>query len=203
MVWLSPSCLIVRPPALFDLAPPLEAAFRTVHHRNIGPPAEEPLDDFWEGVYHSVDLDDAPYTIESFADRCNIRPYFNTHCFSIDPDKGLCGAWAARFEELVADRDLQEGPCQDPLHRIFLHQAVLSALVARELPREHLRLLPPEYSYPLHMHGQVPPARRAGSLNELVCAVYEEDLCLDGISVYEPLRSWLLGRVSIQRGAKL
>jgi hypothetical protein len=47
------------------------------------------------------------------------------------------------------------------------------------------------------MHDQVPPARRAGSLNDLACAVYEEDLALDGIPVHEPLRSWLRERVSI------
>ncbi len=196
LVWLSPSCLIVRPPALLDLAPPFGAAFRTVHHKNIGSPANEPLDSFWEGVYGAIGLDGVPYTIESFADRCEIRPYFNTHCFSLDPAKGLCVAWAARFEELIADRAFQEGPCQDPLHRIFLHQAVLSALVAKELAQEQLRLLPLEYSYPLHMHDQVPSARRARALNDLVCAAYEDAIPIDGIAIEEPLRSWLMARVA-------
>jgi len=196
LVWLSPSCLIVRPPALFDLAPPLAAAFRTVHHRNIGSLAHEPLDAFWTGVYGAVGLGDAPYTVESFADRWEIRPYFNTLCFAIDPTRGLCRAWATRFEELVADRAFQEGPCQDPLRRVFLHQAVLSALVAKELERQEVRLLPPEYSYPLHMHDEVPPERRARALNDLVCAAYEDAIPIDGIAIEEPLRSWLKARVA-------
>jgi hypothetical protein len=191
LVWLSPSCLIVRPPALFDLAAPLGAAFRTVHHRNIGSPADEPLDAFWEGVYRAVGLCDAPYTVESFADRCEIRAYLNTHCFSVDPARGLCTAWADHFDYMVADRAFQEGPCHDPLHRIFLHQAVLSTVVAKELERKELRLLPPEYSYPLHMHDQVPPERRARALNDLVCAAYEDIVPIDGIAIEEPLRSWL------------
>jgi len=196
LVWVSPNCLIVRPPALFDLAPPLAAAFRTVHHRNIGSLADEPLDAFWSGVYGAVGLGDAPYTIESFADRHEIRPYFNTHCFSIDPARGLCRAWASRFEEMVADRSFQEGPCQDPLHRIFLHQAILSTLVAKELKQGEIRLLPPEYSYPLHMHDQVPLERRARALNDLVCAAYEDAIPLDGIAIEEPLRAWLKARVA-------
>jgi hypothetical protein len=196
LVWLSPSCLIVRPPALLDLAPPIAAAFRTVHHQNIGSPAEEPLDAFWKGVYRAAGLASAPYTIKSFADQCEIRPYFNTHCFSLDPARGLCKAWAARFEELVADRAFQEGPCGDPLHRIFLHQAILSALVAKELSREQLHLLPPEYSYPLHMHDQVPPAQRARALDDLVCAAYEDSIPLDGIAIEKPLRAWLLSRLA-------
>jgi len=196
LVWLSPSCLIVGPPILFDLAPPLAAAFRTVHHRNIGSLAHEPLDAFWTGVYGAVGLGDAPYTVESFADRWEIRPYLNTHCFAIDPTRGLCRAWATRFEELVADRAFQEGPCQDPLRRVFLHQAVLSALVAKELERQEVRLLPPEYSYPLHMHDEVPPERRARALNDLVCAAYEDAIPIDGIAIEEPLRSWLKARVA-------
>lgn len=196
LVWLSAGCLIVRPPTLFRLAPPLGAAFRTVHHRNIGSLAHEPLDAFWSGVYGAVGLGEAPYTIESFADRCEIRPYFNTHCFSIDPAGGLCGAWATCFEKMVADRSFQEGPCHDPLHRIFLHQAVLSTLVSKELARDELCLLPPEYSYPLHMHDQVPLERRARALNDLVCAAYEDAIPLDGIAIEEPLRAWLKARVT-------
>jgi len=195
LVWLSPSCLIVRPPVLFDLVPPVGAAFRTVHHRNIGSPADEPLDAFWRGVYRAVGLGDAPYTVESFADGCEIRPYFNTHCFSVARARGLCRAWAERFEAMVADGAFQEGPCRDPLHRVFLHQAVLSTLVAKELGQKGIRLLPPEYSYPLHMHDQVPPERRARTLNDLVCAAYEEAIPIDGFPIAEPLRSWLVTRV--------
>jgi hypothetical protein len=196
LIWLSAGCLIVSPPTLFDLVPPVSAAFRTVHHRNIGSLAHEPLDAFWVGVYRATGSGDAPYTIESFADRCEIRPYFNTHCFSIDPARGLCRAWATRFEEIVADRSFQEGPCHDPLYRIFLHQAVLSALVAKELAREEIRLLPPEYSYPLHMHDQVPLDRRARTLNDLVCAAYEGAIPTEGIAIEEPLRSWLMARAT-------
>jgi hypothetical protein len=196
LVWLSPSYLIVRPPVLFDLVAPLSAAFRTVHHKNIGSPADEPLDAFWAAVYRAVGLESAPYTVESFADGCEIRPYFNTHCFAVDPARGLCRAWADRFKAMVADRAFQEGPCRDPLHRVFLHQAVLSTLVAKELGRQELRLLPSEYSYPLHMHGQVPPERRARALNDLVCAAYEDTVPLDDIAIEEPLRAWLTARAA-------
>jgi hypothetical protein len=191
LVWLNPQSLIVNPPVLFDLAPSFDTAFRTVHHRNVGSPAGEPLDAFWQGVYLAAGLDDVPFTLESYADKIEIRPYVNTHCFSIDPAVGLCQAWLERFQAMVADRAFQAGPCRDELHQVFLHQAVLSALLTKTLDRERIRLLPPEYSYPLHMHDQVPVDRRAQALNDLVCPVYEEEIPLDGISVREPLRSWL------------
>jgi hypothetical protein len=195
LVWLAPESLILQPPMLFDLATPryasFSAALRTVHHANVGSPATEPLDAFWTAVYRAAGLDETPYTIESFVDRREIRPYWNTHCFAVDPALGLLGAWREAFLTMVADQGFQSGPCQDVPHQVFLHQAVLCALLTKELDQAQIRALPPEYSYPLHMHNQVPNARRAQTLNELVCAVYEEDLPLEGIAVHEPLRSWL------------
>ena len=77
---------------------------------------------------------------------------------------------------------------------MFLHQAVLCTLLTKTLAQAQIRALPPEYSYPLHMHEQVPPALRAFTLNDQVCAVYEDVLPLEGIAVREPLRSWLAVR---------
>jgi hypothetical protein len=192
LVWLAPENLIVQPPALFDLSTSgAKAAFRTVHHANVGSPADQPLDAFWAAVYRLVGLDEAPYTTRSYIDGRELRPYWNTHCFSIDPRLGLLQAWWEGFQTLVGDANFQAGPCRDTAHQVFLHQAVLCALLARELGREQLRALPPEYSYPLHMHAQVPAAERAVTLNELVCAVYEDVLPLEGLEVHEPLRSWI------------
>ncbi|MBS3783950.1 MAG: hypothetical protein KGY78_05870, partial [Anaerolineae bacterium] len=85
----------------------------------------------------------------------------------------------------------QAGPCSDALHKIFLHQAILSTLVARELAWERVRLLPPEYSYPLNLLDEIPPARRPATLNRLVTAVYEEAFPWGETQLQEPLLSWL------------
>jgi hypothetical protein len=200
LVWLAPESLIVQPPLLFDLASSQDAtlhkaAFRTVHHSNVGSPADEPLDAFWAAVYQSVGLNEAPYTTRSYTDNRELRPYWNTHCFAVDPALGLLQAWREGFRAMVDDAGFQAGPCQDVPHQVFLHQAVLCAILAKELSKTEMRALPPEYSYPLHMHDQVPPADRAATLNELVCAVYEDVLPLEGLTVHEPLRSWLKERL--------
>jgi hypothetical protein len=195
LAWFNPGCLIVNPSLLFDLDPAFDAAFRPVHHTNIGSPAQAPLDDYWRAVYHSAGLDEAPFTVESFADARVLRPYFNTHCFAVNPALGLFAAWWEHFQALVMQTAFQSGPCRQPLPRIFLHQAILSALVAKRLDRERLRLLPPAYSYPLHLHPLVPTGRRPRRLNDLVCPVYEDAFeypgSLNGLQTNEPLRSWL------------
>jgi hypothetical protein len=196
LVWLSLDCLVINPPLLFALGPEWDAAFRPVHHRNVGSPAHEPPDGFWRGIYRALGIDDMPYTVESFVDRQILRPYFNTHCFAFDPATGLGQAWWAHFRAMVLDEAFQAGPCRDELHQIFLHQAILSALVPRMLTWQRVRLLPPEYNYPLNLLAEMPPDRRAPTLNSLVNAVYEDAFPWNEIEVQEPLRSWLMEHMS-------
>lgn len=199
-VWLSLDCLIVNPPVLFDLAPSpdasgADAAFRPVHHRNVGSLAQEPLNDFWQGVYRALGVEDMDHAVESFVDRETLRPYFNTHSFALNPEVGLARVWWDRFATLITDAAFQAGPCDNALHKIFLHQAILSTLVAQRLDWARVRLLPPEYNYPLNLLDEIPPVRRAARLNDLVTAVYEDAFPWGEIEVREPLLSWLRRRL--------
>jgi len=195
LVWLSPDCVIVNSPLLFDLAPSFDAAVRPVHVRNVGLPATEPLDDFWRKVYETVGVYDVQDTVESFVDAQRIKAYFNSHALAVNPSRRLFRRWFEHFESLVCDNELQSDSCQDARHQIFLHPAVLSALIVSLLDPGRIRTLPPDYSYPYNLHQRVPPDRRAVALNDLVCVAYDErsmdpELMAD-IEVREPLLSWL------------
>jgi hypothetical protein len=205
LVWLSLDCLIVNPPLLFDLGAAAgttlaDAALRPVHHRNIGSLAHEPPDDFWRALYQALGIDDTRYTVQSFVDAQTLRPYFNTHCFAFNPAAGLAQAWWDHFRALAGDEEFQAGPCADELHRIFLQQAILSTLVPKMLDWKRVRLLPPAYNYPLNLLNEMPPDRRAPTLNSLVNAVYEDAFPWTQIEVQEPLRSWLLARMPSEGG---
>lgn len=200
LVWLSTDCLIIQPPLLLDLTGSgLDAAVRPVHHRNVGLPSGAPLDAFWSGVYKAVGVDDVTMTVETFVEGERLRAYVNSHALALNPALGLCRQWLNLFAQLANDDDYQSRACQDVPHRIFLHQAVLSALLATKLPLEKIRILPHTYSYPYNLHAEVPAGRRAAALNDLVSIAYE-DLSLhpddlQGLIVREPLRHWLAGRV--------
>lgn len=200
LVWLSLDCLIVNPPLLFDLGPApdvaeADAAFRPVHHRNIGSRADEPPDDFWQGVYRALEVEEMDHAVESFVDEETLRPYFNSHCFAFNPAQGLARAWWDHFVALVTDESFQAGPCSDALHKIFLHQAILSTLVATQLDWERVRLLPPAYNYPLNLLDEMPATLRPPTLDSLVTVVYEDAFPWGEIEVREPLRSWLRHRL--------
>jgi hypothetical protein len=200
LVWVDPTCLIVQPPLLFDLHPSHEAAVRPVHIKNVGLLAAEPLNDFWMGVYEEVGVPDVETTVETFVGGRHIRSYFNSHAFAVDPSRGLMREWRARFEALVDDEAYQDAACRDTLHQVFLHQAVLSALLATDLDSDRLRILPPEYNYPYNLQASVPAERRARTLNEPVCLTYEgrtlEPDLVEDVVIHDPLRSWLADRVT-------
>jgi hypothetical protein len=191
LVWLGPGCLVVNPPELFSLGPGCDAALRPVHIANIGSTSSAPLDEYWSAVYEATDAQDGGGSVESFLDGQRLRPYYNTHCFSVNLGLGLLAEWRRTFEAMVADAAFQAGPCRDEPHRIFLHQAVLSALITKSVAPGRLQVLPPSYSYPLHFHAKLAGARRVRRMNDIVCAAYEEDSDLSMVPVDEPLRSWL------------
>jgi hypothetical protein len=201
LVMLSLDCIILNPPVLFDLnhhheVKRSDSAFRPVHHRNIGSLADKPMDSFWQGIYQAIKLDEASFTIDSFADKQELRPYFNTHCFSINPALGLAQMWWEYFQSLATDQYFQEKACNGELQKIFLHQAILSTIIAKNLTQEYIRLLPPEYNFPLNLFDEIPEEDKPVTLNHLVNVVYEDSFPWGKIKINEPLNSWLRHRLS-------
>ena len=72
---------------------------------------------------------------------------------------------------------------------------MLSALVVKRLARERVRFLPPEYNYPLNLLNEIPPERRAPTLNSLGNAVYEDAFPWGKIEIEQLLRTWLSERL--------
>jgi hypothetical protein len=203
LVWINPESLVVSPLRELDLAPSQAAALRPVHIQNIGLQASAKVDPFWAAVYKEAGISAGrAFPVESFADRQKIRAYFNTAFVAVRPQRGIFRAWQKSFEKLLLDREFQAGPCQDQLHQIFLHQAVLSALLVARLRPAEIRLLPPTYSYPIHLQETMLPARRAKTLNSLVEVVNEGTLrdgrWMEHLPVEEPLKSWLTDRIQGQ-----
>jgi hypothetical protein len=172
-----------------------QAAFRPVHIQNVGLSTDQALDPYWNKIYQEIGLGEIVYRVESYVDMQWIWPYFNTHLFAIDPRQAVLRRWLNHFTTLIADVSYQEGACSGVQHRIFLHQAVLSTLLVKSIEQEQIRILPSEYSYPLHLHKEITPERRVTRLNDLVCPVFEGNFLypdtVNDIEIEEPVLSWV------------
>lgn len=197
-IWLDLECLVVQPPVLYVLGNAYDAALRPVHIRNVGLPLTEPLDNFWRGIYREIGVDDLPFQVETFIDRQLLRAYFNSHGFSVNPQRGLLQRWYTHFETLVNDPQFQTLACEDARHKIFLFQAIWSALLASTLPPSRIRILPPTYNYPYNLHDRVDESQRANVMNDLVSFTFEgreiHPKKVWDIQIREPLRTWLEAR---------
>lgn len=196
LVWFGSSGFIVQPPDQFDLGTDFDAAFRPVHHKNIGQLIDEKPDDFWRSIYEFIGLEDPEYSVETFVEGEKIRSYYNSHLFSINPRKQLLRKWKDEFIRFHQSDLPQIAAFSDQLHKIFIHQALLSTILVKHLDWNRLNILTQDYSYPLHLHHQIPPHKQPESLNELVCPVYEDIFkfpeTLNGLEVKKPLADWLI-----------
>lgn len=200
LVWISPESVIVGPPDMYVLDEDHDVAVRPVHVKNVGIEVDEPVDSYWSRVLEIAGAEESQFAVESYVDRRRLRGYFNSHSYCVNPSLGLFRRWSDCFQQLVQDDEFQSASCSDDLRRIFLHQAILSALTISMVDSDRISVLPPTYCYPYNLHSSVPAEYRPNSLNRLTSFVYEE-LSIDpgqirDIEINEPLRSWLKSRAT-------
>ena len=213
LAWFDPETLLFGPPKEMDLGAGISAAVAPVQFINTGQPPDEPADSFWGPIYKRVGLDPKKiFAVETRVDRRTIRAYLNCGMFAVRPEKGLLREWARIQGEFLRDGEFLGAAVTDPVHRTFLHQAIITALLVGRLERREIHIFSQAYNYPLFCHGldfspqtggafRVPADIRAAKLNDLVSVFYESlfrehpDWPSLVPSADEPLRSWLAALV--------
>lgn len=198
LVWLDPGVIVLNSLGSLDLKGRFDVSVRPVSLvNNIGlPPGAEP-DDYWLPIYEANQLDyRTVQTIETVVDAVQIQPYYNCEVYSVNPAKGICREWAEQLEGLLRDEGYQKNSCTTPQRRLFLHQAVLSAIIASQINPDRIKALPVTSSYPFNQHDMLPAERKVSSLSELAAVIFDyawtgNPSWMDKIDIDEPLRSWL------------
>ena len=187
LIWLDPETMILNPPREYDLKEGFAAAVAPVSFINTGQTRDQPVDAYWGPIYKRCNLDPAQaFTVESFVDCKKIRCWLNCGMFSVRPERGLLREWADILKEFIVNEEYQRSAITDPIHRTFLHQAVISALIASRLQRQEIHMLPKGYNYPLFCHDidftvqtgetyRIPKHKKVKKLGDLV-SVFSESL---------------------------
>ncbi len=166
LVWLDPDALFLRPPDDFLLPPGCSLAACPVHLKNISTPAAEPPDAYWQRVFALAGEDPlAAFPLTTRVDGLPIRAHFNAGCLAVRAEAGHLAAWREAFLRAAADPALAVLSAENPLRRIFLHQAVLSAVILARLPRGEIHILPETVNYPAFLQarfGLTPPPGLVG-----------------------------------------
>jgi hypothetical protein len=198
LVWLDPDVLIINQPDELELELGKDVAIRPVFFKNkVGLSPDNPVDKYWELIYKyaGLDIKDIPI-VETFIDQEKVRSYFNCSIFSIRPELGILSECNNIFTILLKNEKYIAETCNDALHRIFMHQAVFSALITAKIKPERIHWFGCKYVYPLHHNSQIKPEKRAKNLNDLNCFIYETlwgtpNWVTDILPVEESLKKWI------------
>lgn len=207
IVWMDVDALVLKEPSEFCLEKNKIIAIRPVNLRNnVGLPVDSKVDPYWKRIFDYTGLKTKKVPeVETLVDSQMVRMYLNSAVFSIRPEEGIFTEWKRLFMLLVYDRNFQNEACVTYNHRLFLHQAVLSAVVASRIKENQIQWFSQKAGYPLHHHFQLPHEKRVSHLNHLESLIYENlwsvpNWLMSVIRVNEPLRSWLQERYEKETG---
>ena len=198
LIWLDPGVIVLNSLGALDLGKDFDAALRPVTLANtIGIPHGSEPNDYWQPIYRETGLD---YTrlpvLTTVADEQEIQPYYNCEVFSFNPKLGLAQEWARLLTRFLKDENYQKTVCTTFLRKLFLHQAVLSAVISSRIKPERIRALPLTSGYPFSQHEKLPAAKKSSSLNEVSVVIFDrtwqqDEQWLQRIPSQAPLREWL------------
>ena len=194
LAWLTTNTLVLQEPQHFLLDQAAPVGYRPVHHTNVGSPYHEPLDPFWTAVYRHCGVpDERVFPMKTHVDEATLRPYVNAGHLVVRPEAGLLRAWHDVFFRAYRRPEFEAFYRQDRRYVIFVHQAILSAVLLAALDGERMQELPATYNYPLHLYAQDATGGRPSALEELVTCRYEDwsDLEPLPLPAAERYRVWL------------
>lgn len=198
LIWLDPGAMVLNPLEPLDLAGRHDAAVRPVTLAStIAMPPQTPPDDYGKPIYGETGLEYARLpTIETVVGRTKIQPYYNCESFSFNPSLGIAAEWARLLTRRLKDERYQKDVCTTPLRRLFLHQAVLSAVLTARIRPDRIKALPLAAGYPFTQHGRLPAGKKAARLNDATVVIFDTtwDISPDwmkALPIDEPLKSWL------------
>ena len=200
LVWMLPNTLVLNPPEPFELPDGVDFAYRPVHHTLVGSLYGQPPDAFWAAIYKHCGVgEERLFPMQTCLRDHVIRPYFNAGLLVVRPGLRLLRVWAEQFNKLARHADFEPFYQKDQRYAIFMHQAVLSAVLPAVLERRQMLELPENMNYPLHLHAEYPAAHRPERLDDLVTCRYEsfDDLRKARIEMpaSEAYKGWLEEKV--------
>jgi glyoxylase-like metal-dependent hydrolase (beta-lactamase superfamily II) len=199
LIWLDPGVIVLNSLGDLDLGKEFDAALRPVTLANtIGIAHGSAPNEYWRPIFGETGLDYAKLPVlKTIIDDLEILPYYNCEVFSFNPKLGLAQEWARLLARFLKDDTYQKSVCTTFLRRLFLHQAVLSAVITSSIKPERIKALPLTGGYPFSQHDRLSAAKKRSSLNEVSVVIFDRTWQLnpawiEQVRIEEPLRGWLL-----------
>ncbi len=159
MAWLDADTLFLGEPTKFLLAEDNAIGCRPVMLKNVSAVWGQALPEFWRTIYTSTGIDfNQLQPVTSTVDNISIYPHFNAGCLSIHPDDGCLQLWREMLIRMIVLPSIQHMIASDSRYAIFLHQAVLSAVICVKYPTNQILDFGVSYNVPPFLKPRFPEA---------------------------------------------
>lgn len=203
LAWFDPETIVLGPMDELNPGDKYSVAIKPVFLQNkIGLLPDEQPNLYWSAIYNATGLKAKQIPIvETVVDQKKIRAYFNCEIFSVNPKLGIFREWARILLNLLKDETYQENACGGFLQQLFLHQAVLSAVIVSMVKQDKIHWLPLSCGYPFNLHPRLPENKKAKLIDSLSCVILENVWLknpewMKEININEPLKGWILKEYS-------
>ena len=143
LVMMAAETLILQAPTAFLLPAGKSLGGCPVHLKLLGSGFNDPVDDFWEQIYHACKVDiEQIYPLQTIVDEQLVRAYFNAGLLVVRPERGLLRAWQSDFEALNRLPEFEQFYQQHELYELFMHQTVLAGSILSLLKPEEFEQFP-------------------------------------------------------------
>ncbi len=204
LVFLGTNTLFFDSPEKFLLEDGISLGYRPVHHKLIGSLYDEPIDYFWSLIYQKCNVkEENVFPMQTHIDGQILRPYISSGCLVVNPKRGFFKVWWEKYKIIHKEPVFKEFYEKYDLYLIFIHQAVLSAVMLSELDKSEIKELPFEYNYPINLYHESLDEFKPKNFDNIITARYYLEKIIDEdefnkIPFNEPLRSWLEKRVVVK-----
>jgi hypothetical protein len=196
LAWMASNTVLLREPSEFLLPKTIALGYRPVHHTLLGLQYDEPLDPFWTKVYEFCNVpNENVFPMRPHVEDVSIRPYFNAGILITRPEKHLLKKWRDTYFKAYTNDAFQEFYKQDNRYAIFIHQAILSAVILAMYEKDELLELPHVYNYPVHLFNEDKTEGRPISIDECITfrheGFYQDVDWMNKLPAKEALKKWL------------
>ena len=180
LAWHDRTGMVRQAPTAFQLAEGTVFSFRPTDIANIGAPLGEPLPPFWTEIcsHFGLSADDLP-AITTAIDRKDLHLYINAGLLVVRPERGILRRWAEALEETFGLPKFRTFYQAEQAYAIFMHQAILTAVVALQTRPSERDILPDTYLFSVDNFFDYPPECRPASLDEIVTGRFHDFFSLE------------------------
>ncbi|XMB86146.1 hypothetical protein RJG79_12225 [Mycoplasmatota bacterium WC44] len=170
LLWIDVDSIFLKDTSLIELKRGKELAFRPVDKKLIGNALDKKLSDFWKELYNYFDLEKSSFFVETGIDKFKILPYFNAGFVLLKTGNNIFKMWKDAFLDLYNIDQMKEFYNQDYLYKVFIHQAILTCVILKNLEYEKLQLLSSNINFPIHLYDEY---KKDCDADNLICIRYD------------------------------